>query len=73
LRSMPGESSGLSHTLPGTLLQIFGNGISIQCGQGTVLNILEIQRPSKGRVNGREFTSGARLHAGEVLFHCLKP
>lgn len=69
LRSMPGESMKLSSTLPGTLLQISGNGISIQCGQGTVLDILEVQRPSKGRISGREFASGARLHAGEVLFN----
>jgi methionyl-tRNA formyltransferase len=68
LRSMPGESLKLSPTAPGTLLQVSGNGISIQCGQGTVLDILEVQRPSKGRISGREFASGARLHAGEILF-----
>jgi len=67
LRSMPRTCSELSQTLPGTLLKIFGNGISIQCGQGTVLDILEVQRASKGRVSGREFASGARLRAGEVL------
>jgi methionyl-tRNA formyltransferase len=68
LRSLPRESLGLSSASPGTLLQTIGNGISIQCGQGTVLDILEVQRPSKGRVSGREFASGARLQAGEVLF-----
>jgi len=67
-RSIPGESLGLSQTMPGTLLQISGNGISIQCGQGTVLDILEVQRPSKGRTSGREFASGARLLVGDVLF-----
>jgi methionyl-tRNA formyltransferase len=66
-RSMPREPSG-SLALPGTLLQISGNGISIQCGQGSVLNILEVQRPSKGRVSGREFAAGARLGAGEIVF-----
>jgi methionyl-tRNA formyltransferase len=68
LRSIPGETAKSSQEPPGTLLQISGNGLSIQCGQSTVLNIIEVQRPSKGRISGREFASGARLHAGEVLF-----
>jgi len=40
-------------------------GIRVQCGGHTVLEILEVQRPAKGRVSGREFASGARLCAGE--------
>jgi hypothetical protein len=28
---------------------------------------LEVQRPAKGRVNGREFANGARLRIGDLI------
>ena len=44
------------------------DGIYVQCGEGTVLEILEVQLPAKGKVTGREFANGARLSPGEMIF-----
>jgi len=52
----------------GTFLGLSRDGIFIQCGEGTVLEILEVQRPGKSRVSGRAFANGARLNTGEVIF-----
>jgi methionyl-tRNA formyltransferase len=66
-RSLPANS--IAQAVPGTFLGLSADGILIQCGSGTVLDVIELQRPGKGRVNGREFASGARLRAGERIFH----
>jgi methionyl-tRNA formyltransferase len=66
-RSMPVEVPSSPQKKPGTLLGVSQRGFHIQCGEGTVLEILEVQRPAKSRVNGREFASGARLRAGDTI------
>jgi methionyl-tRNA formyltransferase len=65
----PADLSDISHSQPGTLLSLSGNGIRVQCGRGSVLDIIEVQRAAKGHVSGRDFASGARLRAGELIFH----
>jgi methionyl-tRNA formyltransferase len=67
LRSMPMDPCTSSSATPGTLLGLSPRGFQVQCGEGTVLEILEVQRPAKGRVNGREFASGARLRVGDLI------
>jgi methionyl-tRNA formyltransferase len=57
-----------SAKIPGTLLGHSEQGILIQCGEGTILEVLEVQMPAKAKVTGREFSNGARLHAGELVF-----
>jgi len=64
-RSLPSEPEAGAQAAPGTFLGLTREGIRVQCGGHTVLEILEVQRPAKGRVSGREFASGARLCAGE--------
>jgi len=64
-RSLPLQSEGGAP--PGTILGTVTNALSVQCGEGTILGILEAQRPGKKRINGREFASGARLQPGERL------
>jgi methionyl-tRNA formyltransferase len=66
-RSLPADS--IAQAEPGTFLGLSADGILIQCGSGSVLDVIELQRPGKGRVNGREFASGARLRAGERIFY----
>jgi methionyl-tRNA formyltransferase len=68
-RSMPARQSTDTPQAPGALLGHTGNGIHVQCGDGTVLEILEVQMPAKSIVTGREFANGAHLHSGEVIFH----
>lgn len=65
-RSLP-EEGGSSFTTPGAFLGLSRNGLRVQCGEGTVLELLEMQLPAKKRVSGREFASGARIALGESL------
>ena len=53
----------------GTLIGYTEKGILIQCGEGTILEVLEVQMPAKGRIAGREFANGTRLRAGELIFN----
>jgi methionyl-tRNA formyltransferase len=66
-RSLPENQSG-HENMPGAFLGASGQTIRVQCGEGTVLDLLELQAPAKKRVTGREFANGNRLHAGEQLF-----
>jgi len=67
LRSLPEEGISNLPATPGTYLGLSGNGLRVQCGEGTVLELLEMQMPGKNRVSGREFASGTRLDQGESL------
>jgi methionyl-tRNA formyltransferase len=67
-RSLPADPAGARAALPGTCVGISHDGICVQCGEGTVLNLLEVQKPAKGKISGREFANGARLRAGEPIF-----
>ncbi len=66
-RSFPEENALDFPAAPATFLGYSGNAIRIQCGQGTVLQLLEVQSPAKMKVSGREFASGARLQPGQLL------
>jgi methionyl-tRNA formyltransferase len=68
-RSMPESPAVRSGKAPGAFLDPSKEGIRVQCGAGTVLELLQVQRAAKKRVSGREFASGARLKAGELIFH----
>ena len=67
-RSLPAAGSTGSGMAPGTFLDHSRAGIYVQCGEGTVLEVLEVQLPAKGRVTGREFANGARLSPGQMIF-----
>ncbi len=55
-----------SHNLtPGTLG--VGHAAQIACGEGTVLNALELQAEGRKRVSGEAFMNGLRLHGNEIL------
>lgn len=66
-RSLPEDEIPGSPSTPGRLLGLSGNGLRVQCGEGTVLELLEVQLPGRRRVSGREFAIGARLKRGEAL------
>ncbi len=68
IRTLPMVEEGEHAAKPATFLGFTEKGMRIQCGNGSVLEILEIQRPGRGRVSGREFANGARLQAGSALF-----
>jgi methionyl-tRNA formyltransferase len=66
-RSLPEESPSDSGTDPGAFLGYSGDSIRVQCGEGAVLKLLEVQLPAKIKVSGREFASGARLCPGQLI------
>ncbi len=52
--------------IPGTLLPEHGK-LFVACGQGTMLEVKEIQLEGRKRLSAREFLNGIRLAAGEKL------
>ena len=66
-RSNPVEGNTDLSAPPGTLLRLSQNGFIVQCGKGTILEIVEVQRPAKNRVSGRQFVSGAHLQPGDLI------
>ncbi len=66
-RSLPADSVRDHKNLPGTFLGLFQEGIRVQCGEGTALDLLELQLPAKGRLGGRAFAGGKRMKRGELL------
>ena len=68
-RSLPGDKTADCSLEPGTFLGNTRDGICVQCGEGTALEILEVQMPGKGKVSGRAFANGARLNPGDLISH----
>ncbi len=68
-RSLPASRPGDASKPCGTFLEPSKDGIYVQCGEGTVLEILEVQLPGKSRISGRAFANGARLNSGDLIFH----
>jgi methionyl-tRNA formyltransferase len=68
LRAVP-DSAGVpsAQAMPGVFLGVTQRGIRVQCGSGTVLELLEVQLAGRNRITGRDFASGARLRPGESL------
>ena len=64
-RSLPLQ--GEEKAAPGTLLGVVGDSLRVACGGADAIDIIEIQRPGKKRINGREFAAGARLKPGQSM------
>lgn len=67
VRSLP-EAGGAGRSMRGTFLGATRDGMRVQCGNGTVLELIQVQPASKRPVTGREFAIGARLTPNEVVF-----
>jgi methionyl-tRNA formyltransferase len=52
---------------PGTFLGLSQNAALVECGDRSVLRLLEVQLPAKSRVTGRQFASGVRLNPGDTI------
>jgi methionyl-tRNA formyltransferase len=68
LRAVPESIDTTSmQAAPGVFLGVTQSGIRVQCGGGSVLELLEVQLAGRNRISGRDFASGARLRPGESL------
>lgn len=53
---------------PGTFLGRTQRGMLVQCGQGGIIEVLEVKLANRRRVSGMEFSVGARLEQGTRVF-----
>ena len=51
----------------GTIVECWGDVLSIACGRGTVLGLTELQIEGKRRMNARDFINGLKPEKGVVL------
>jgi methionyl-tRNA formyltransferase len=61
------QAAALDRSLPQAEIKIEGNGIIIGCGEGTALDLLELQLEAKKRTFAPDFVRGYRLQPGERL------
>ena len=54
--------------VPGTFLGVTTDGLRVLCGEGSVLEITELQKSSRKRVNGHDFANGEHLSPGDLIF-----
>ncbi len=66
-RSAPEMAPSDFQGIPGTFLGLSQDAIQVQCGEGTVISLTEVQMPARSRITGREFASGARLRVGDQI------
>jgi methionyl-tRNA formyltransferase len=50
---------------PGTVIQVTRQSVEVACGDGTVLNVLEIQPENRPRLTAADFIHGYSIHAGD--------
>jgi methionyl-tRNA formyltransferase len=67
LRSAPPDGSRVQGHPPGTFWGTTSAGMKVVCGEGRVLEILEVLPAGKKKVTGREYSSGNRLKPGSRL------
>jgi methionyl-tRNA formyltransferase len=70
LRSSPPDESRVQGHPPGTFWGTSGAGMKVVCGEGRVLEILEVLPAGKKKISGREYASGSRLKPGDLLPSC---
>jgi methionyl-tRNA formyltransferase len=56
------------NAVAGTFLDCSDDGLLVQCGAGSVIELLEVQLAGRAPVSGRAFANGARLKPGDVPF-----
>lgn len=64
----PGAGPARPGTAGGTFLGCSREGLLVQCGAGTIMEILGMQLAGRSLVTGRAFANGARLKPGAPLF-----
>jgi len=65
LKSKPGQPV-VGAIVPGAILLTKGS-VSVVCGDGMALNLVEVQLPGRKPVSGGDFANGMRIQSGEVF------
>lgn len=58
---------GGDEATPGSFLGVVDDAARLVAGNGSVLDLLRVQRPGRAPVSGRDFANGARLRPGDLL------
>jgi methionyl-tRNA formyltransferase len=66
-RSESVESAESAGHRPGEIVAARGDELTVACGGGTLLRLLEVQAEGKRRMSARDFVNGAHARAGEIL------
>jgi methionyl-tRNA formyltransferase len=61
------KAAALDRTLPPSELQVQGDHLLVGCGQGTALDVFELQLEGKKRTTAADFVRGYRPQPGERL------
>jgi methionyl-tRNA formyltransferase len=61
------KASALAHPLPSSELKVEGDHLLVGCGQGTAIELLELQLEGKKRISASDFIRGYRPLPGEKL------
>jgi methionyl-tRNA formyltransferase len=67
LRARPLPALAPPSAMPGTVIGMEGEALAVAAGEGTVLGLLELQRPGRRVLTARELVNGERLGAGACL------
>ena len=62
-RAQPRESVAM--VAPGTVVAASHDGVDVACGAGTMLRLMELQRPGGRRLSAAAFLQGFPLHPGD--------
>ena len=61
------RSEGGVQSLPGTVIGAAGGTLSVACGDGSLLDILELQIEGKKRMPAKDFLNGVKIEPGSVF------
>ena len=67
LRARPLAARREPAAAPGSLLGLEGEALAVAAGEGSLLGLLELQRPGRRVLPAREFANGERLRPGDRL------
>jgi methionyl-tRNA formyltransferase len=51
--------------MPGEVLVAHGNDLVVNCGEDTVLRLIDVQPEARKRIPARDFINGSRLKVGD--------
>ncbi len=60
-------TDGANTVGPGAIIAAHSDALIVACGDGTALQLAEVQPEGKRRMNARDFLNGMRAQVGEVL------
>lgn len=68
----PAEDGDAGSAAPGTIVDLRGDAVAVACGDGTIAELLRVQRPGRGPLAAADWLRGERLRAG-ATFDAMPP